>query len=105
MLPFWSTAMENIEESFPKSFQFIQEYFTSDDEMTKRTKQIMDRIRAGRDERLKMTDRILIRGPLSFLILCHHKHGPTFCRALIAVVDDSGHLLPGAVGNKIIVRG
>ena len=39
-----------------------------------------------------MTERILLRGPISFLILCHYEHGPAFCRALIAVVDGSGHL-------------
>jgi len=47
----------------------------------------MDGIQAGRDELLKMTERILIRGPISFLILCHHEHGPGFCRAPIADQD------------------
>ena len=39
-----------------------------------------------------MTEPILLRGAMSFLILCNNKHGPPFCRAMLSVLDETGHL-------------
>ena len=39
-----------------------------------------------------MTEPILLRGAMSFLILCNNKHGPAFCRAMLSVIDETGHL-------------
>ena len=39
-----------------------------------------------------MTESILLRGAMSFLILCNNNHGPDFCRALIIVVNEHDSL-------------
>ena len=39
-----------------------------------------------------LAEPILLRGPVSFLIMCNNEHGPSFCRALILVVTASGNL-------------
>jgi len=92
MIPFWKNAIDDPEKTFPQCFEFIDSNFTTEEEKTKRRSQILDGIRAGYDELLKMTQPILLRGPVAFLILCNNEHGPAFCRALIAVVDESGYL-------------
>ena len=92
MLPFWTTALTTPEKVFPRIFQFIKEKFTTPEEKLKRTKQIMIGIQAAYDKLVEMTEPILLRGPVSFLILCNNEHGPSFCRALISVVTESGSL-------------
>ena len=84
--------MEDPDVIFQETYNYIEDNFDGEDEKKRRKKYIKDGIRAGFDELVKMTEPILLRGAMSFLILCNNKHGPPFCRAMLSVLDETGHL-------------
>ena len=43
----------------------------------------------GREELTKMTTKYLLRVPIIFILLTHREYGPSFLRAVLAILRDS----------------
>ena len=69
MIPFWTKAVEDPDETFPETYKFIEDNFVDEDEKKRRKKYIQDGIQAGFDELVKMTEPILLRGAMSLTLL------------------------------------
>lgn len=86
ILPWWNEVVDNPESKLEKTMKYIEENFEGD-ERAQRRAQIMRGLNAGREEVIKMTRKSFLEGPVAFLILCDSTSGPSFLRALLAVID------------------
>ena len=78
MLPSWTNALKTPGKLFPKIFCFINTKFTTEKEKKKRVYQLKSGIKADYDKLIEITEPILLRGPVAFLILCTAEHEPSF---------------------------
>ena len=86
MLPYWNEIVEDPASKLPKTMKYLEDNFEGEDKEMRKA-QIMRGLKAGREELIKMTQKIgLLDGPVAFLILCNKDNGPAFLRALLAVI-------------------
>ena len=93
-LPWWNQVNYLPRLHMPNIYEYLEHNFTGDF-FTMRLTLIKRGVKAGRDKLIKITNTYLQQFPIVLLVLCNHKRGPAFLRAVLSVIfENSDRVTP-----------